>query len=1371
MRLPATRSFLTLLALCLTASASALRPRYSVVLLEGDVIAGRLTHELMVDSPGRTARGQVTLGVGFGVSSGIVEGSRVVVEKGDILGGEELLGVALPAVNASGELAFVGTFPAPDLTGQRTSIVLGNTLLFSQGDPLGDLELLDFLDLSLADDGTLAFIARARTQQPGSEHTVLVVAGQLVVSEGDLHGGQLLGPLDSVTINSAGDVFFSATLSGVPPGRRAVFDLEGLRHGPGTSVGPIQLLGAHDPSINDAGQLVFLGRYLQEGRERRAVFSPSGLRIAEGEEVDGIRVEKLVSTSIDASGLLCLGARFRDDTPGIIAPVDFLSDSSDAPSLAFLGEDRPTALFKLPGGLSGPLEIRLGGAGRPFVQNLLFRAGRPPGPGLNDANLVYPHTTTRHLVLSSVPPGPGFVRVVGRELSQGPHPVELSFRPLTLSLTGISMERSAPDLVEVAITGGGLTSDLTLSLVPTSGQPAFPALSITRLSDRRIETSFDLREAPPGSYDLVARHPGGTPSTLPGAFEVLATRQPGRVEVELLGMEYARYNRPARFDLLYRNTGDHAVTAPLLLVQGPPGTRFALEGRREFLPEKLLVLGIDPDGIPGILPPGKSGRIPVYFKSSRCGVTGPEDDPFCQVSPPELCPCQSFPSEDCTFCDIGIRVSLFRPPAFAVVGWDRIEPPPRVDRELWDRLWPHLSRVLGPTWSDVHRGFAQLANRLARRDMDVTQVLNLYRFLVLEALGGPTAAVIGRLEVPPEFRRKNRLSVFALEADGTVASSVFASPGGEFAIPWLEEGATYRLAVGDHEIESLTPGEGDRVTLPPQGDLHGVEVVLRPGETDIEPGCANCEFDDLPSRPLIPPLEHFVTAGLHRVILVSSWDPNDKDGPVGEGDDKLIPRDTEIVYTIYFENLPAEEEDEIVAAANVVELVDVLDEGLDLETFEPREIRIGSDEDQVWSFDLDGDDRFSDYAYGDQDWGNHHYLEIEVRHLQEVEPGFVEEKVHDVQVYVNLEVETRTLRVTFQSQFDFRDPLGGFLPPNDDLHQGEGQFSFAIRHRADLPDDTDLRNRATIGFDNNPEVIETPEWVNRVSDSILPTEPVEPSPRHLEADVPLEPALQWISENAESYSLSLWLLEGEEEVTVFEGELDHAYHVPDSPLEAGQTYRWQVTARNGSGDTTSEPWEFTVTEQTDCPGNVDDPVPSPEATPEISPPELSWREATDATGYEVYLWPADQERPEEALVTGIVEARLPLVEPLENGRHLWQVISVNETSCRVEGPVWAFTIGGDSTRAFRRLDVDANGLNEITDSIFLLGHLFLGDDGPPCQAAADVNDDGLADITDAINILSHLFLGTFTPPEPFTDCATDAGSPLGCESFPPCEEG
>ncbi|MBI4586381.1 MAG: hypothetical protein HY717_20420 [Planctomycetes bacterium] len=88
---------------------------------------------------------------------------------------------------------------------------------------------------------------------------------------------------------------------------------------------------------------------------------------------------------------------------------------------------------------------------------------------------------------------------------------------------------------------------------------------------------------------------------------------------------------------------------------------------------------------------------------------------------------------------------------------------------------------------------------------------------------------------------------------------------------------------------------------------------------------------------------------------------------------------------------------------------------------------------------------------------------------------------------------------------------------------------------------------------------------------------------------------------------------------------------------------------------------------------------------------------------------------------------------------------------------------------FVRGDADDNGVVDLTDGIFTLSYLFLGERKPPCMAAADATDNGEVDIADPILTLTFLFLGGVEIPPPHPLAGPDPTPDLGCREppFPP----
>jgi hypothetical protein len=91
-----------------------------------------------------------------------------------------------------------------------------------------------------------------------------------------------------------------------------------------------------------------------------------------------------------------------------------------------------------------------------------------------------------------------------------------------------------------------------------------------------------------------------------------------------------------------------------------------------------------------------------------------------------------------------------------------------------------------------------------------------------------------------------------------------------------------------------------------------------------------------------------------------------------------------------------------------------------------------------------------------------------------------------------------------------------------------------------------------------------------------------------------------------------------------------------------------------------------------------------------------------------------------------------------------------------------------SDKPFIRGDANQDLDVDLSDAIWILGHLFDGKLDPRCLDAMDVDSTGELDLTDPIYLLNFSFLGGPRPPQPFPECNVTldpAKDPLGCEKF------
>jgi len=183
--------------------------------------------------------------------------------------------------------------------------------------------------------------------------------------------------------------------------------------------------------------------------------------------------------------------------------------------------------------------------------------------------------------------------------------------------------------------------------------------------------------------------------------------------------------------------------------------------------------------------------------------------------------------------------------------------------------------------------------------------------------------------------------------------------------------------------------------------------------------------------------------GKHKSKGVNSFDPNEITGPTGYGTEGYIEANANMVYTVFFEN-----KDSATAAANQVVVYDTLDKTkFDFSTFSFGDITIGDSTYEIQSFAK------------------------EFRVIIDLAPRI--ETL--VQVTGSLDTASGEIKVNYQSVDrstleEQEDVDLGFLPPNKNQPEGEGNFSYNVALKSTLAHDAYIENKALIFFDGNKPI-------------------------------------------------------------------------------------------------------------------------------------------------------------------------------------------------------------------------------------------------------------------------------------------------------------
>ena len=252
-------------------------------------------------------------------------------------------------------------------------------------------------------------------------------------------------------------------------------------------------------------------------------------------------------------------------------------------------------------------------------------------------------------------------------------------------------------------------------------------------STSRLTATFAAGSVPAGVYSLRVTNPGtGEAASLANAFTALAGGE-AHFTAELTVPNGIGYHQLATVYVSYRNTGTLAMPAPLLLVTALQRTG-GVDRRAALLTldQQRLAQGFwtsaVPDGFahsvhflaagasPGILHPGESGRVPVYY----AGWLQPWDFAY----PPIRFSLSWVTADNTQAADWATLKGMLQPTG--------------VEPGAWDAVWANFSGATGSTWGDFVRQLGGESARLARLGRQVTAVDGLLGAQLLQAEGvGP----------------------------------------------------------------------------------------------------------------------------------------------------------------------------------------------------------------------------------------------------------------------------------------------------------------------------------------------------------------------------------------------------------------------------------------------------------------------------------------------------------------------------------------------------------------------------------------------------------------------------------------------------------
>ena len=428
-----------------------------------------------------------------------------------------------------------------------------------------------------------------------------------------------------------------------------------------------------------------------------------------------VRVGFLHTADADAS----VGAGwFIDDLSfnGVLPEAITLGDSytgtlADEGSRSFLSLQVP------PG---GHLDLSLVGP-TGSVLELYARRGSIPTAGSYDVRAILPNSPNQTISIPDAAAGTWYITVYATKPGTSANTFTLtpSFR------TGISLAAVTPSSLgngadaSVEITGAGFEPSAQVALV--KGAQTVAATDTAVVSSGKIVADLGLSGLEPGVWTLRVTQ-GPDIKTLP--FQITASLIGPKLETNIIVPRSVGYHAVATLWVEYKNTGDTAMPAPLLNVYGEQNSRRAAFLATTFryvtqgfwtsaVPQGFTVSAqvVASGATPGILQPGESGRVPIYY----AGFQQPWDFNY----PP-----------------INFHVGVLKTTDTNPADWPAIKDTMRPDyvrADAWNALWESFTTEVGPTWGGYLAALDQNAAYLHRIGVDTNEITRLLGFELRQA--------------------------------------------------------------------------------------------------------------------------------------------------------------------------------------------------------------------------------------------------------------------------------------------------------------------------------------------------------------------------------------------------------------------------------------------------------------------------------------------------------------------------------------------------------------------------------------------------------------------------------------------------------------
>jgi len=188
-----------------------------------------------------------------------------------------------------------------------------------------------------------------------------------------------------------------------------------------------------------------------------------------------------------------------------------------------------------------------------------------------------------------------------------------------------------------------------------------------------------------------------------------------------------------------------------------------------------------------------------------------------------------------------------------------------------------------------------------------------------------------------------------------------------------------------------------------------------------------------------------------------------------------------------------------------------------------------------------------------------------------------------------------------------------------------------------------------------------------------PNVPSRPNPSDGLTDVPFDQVLSWWGGDPDGDTVHYSVALGTRmPPPVVDPDTTRTSYMPPDPLEAGETYFWQIVAADGTETTPGPIWSFTTAPANYAPYVPSKPSPSDGEQDVEVDPVLNWLGGDpdgDAVTYKVYL---GTRAPLDVVATGLTASSYTPGTLSAGETYYWAIVASDRVS-ETQGPVWSFS--------------------------------------------------------------------------------------------------